>query len=425
MTSHRAASPARPAHRRWTRTRRRQAFVAAAAIAIGAGFAIHGVASAAPQTLSVGATGSYKTIQSALNAAKAGDTVEVSAGTYAEALKFPTSGSASTGYITLRSKAGAKVVVDGKNSLKSGNGLVSLDGRSYIKIAGLTITNSPTHGIYGNQASNIQISDTEVSNTRNGGLVLLNGANAVIDGNNVHHTNQAGTSASNEAMSLVNYDTVDIRNNEVHDSGEEGIDVKYETRNALVHGNRVYNNRGPNIYADSVHDVKIFDNIVSGATNTSKPGILVAVESYSPTKRLSNVDIYNNVLTGNAGGGIGLWKEGSGTMSNIRILNNVAYNNKRAGIVFSTSGFSGTNIIRNNILTGNPSATSGGTNGFTIDHNLTTGDAKFVNAAGGDFHLQPGSPAIDAGVATLAPTVDIAGTARPKGGAVDVGVYER
>lgn len=425
MTSHRAASPARPARRRWTRTRRRQTFVAAAAVAIGAGFAIHGVASAAPQTLSVGATGSYKTIQSALNAAKAGDTVEVSAGTYAEALKFPTSGSASAGYITLRSKAGAKVVVDGKNSLKSGNGLVSLDGRSYIKISGLTITNSPTHGIYGNQASNIQISDTEVSNTRNGGLVLLNGANAVIDGNDVHHTNQAGTSASNEAMSLVNYDTVDIRNNEVHDSGEEGIDVKYETRNAQVHGNRVYNNRGPNIYADSVHDVKIFDNVVTGATNTSKPGILVAVESYSPTKRLSNVDIYNNVLVGNAGGGIGLWKEGGGTMSNIRILNNVAYDNKRAGIVFSTSGFSGSNVIRNNILTGNPSAISGGTGGFTVDHNLTTGDAKFVDAAGGDFHLQTGSPAIDAGVSTPVPTVDIAGTARPKGAAVDLGVFER
>ncbi len=421
MTSHRVATPVR---RRWSRARRRQTFVAAAVLAIGAGFAIHGVASAAPQTLSVGGGSSYKTIQSALNAAKPGDTVEVSAGTYPEALKFPTSGT-SAGWITLRSKAGAKVVVDGRNSLKSGNGLVSLDGRSYIRISGLTITNSPTHGIYGTNASNIQISQTEVSHTRNGGLVLLNGANAVIDGNNVHHTNQAGTSASNEAVSLVNYDTVDIKNNQVHDNGEEGIDVKYETRNAQVHGNRVYNNRGPNIYADSVHDVKIFDNVVTGATNSSKPGILIAVESYSPTKKLARVDVYNNVLTGNAGGGIGLWKEGGGTMSDIHITNNVAYANKRAGIVFNTSGFSGTNVIRNNILTGNPSPISGGTAGFTVDHNLTTGDPKFVDAAAGDFHLQAGSPAINAGVSTLAVAVDAAGIARPKGGAFDLGVFER
>ncbi len=48
----------------------------------------------------------------------------------------------------------------------------------------------------------------------------------------------------------------------------------------------------------------------------------------------------------------------------------------------------------------------------------------FVNAAGYDLHLRPGSPAIDAGIGDLAPPTDIEGTPRPQGATVDAGAYE-
>lgn len=55
-------------------------------------------------------------------------------------------------------------------------------------------------------------------------------------------------------------------------------------------------------------------------------------------------------------------------------------------------------------------------------------DPKFVKRSWGgkgDYHLQASSPCLDAGTATGAPSVDLAGTSRPQGDAVDMGAYEQ
>ena len=51
-------------------------------------------------------------------------------------------------------------------------------------------------------------------------------------------------------------------------------------------------------------------------------------------------------------------------------------------------------------------------------------DPLFVAPATGDYHLQAGSPAVDAGV-DVGLTYDRDGNARPAGTAPDVGPYER
>jgi len=56
------------------------------------------------------------------------------------------------------------------------------------------------------------------------------------------------------------------------------------------------------------------------------------------------------------------------------------------------------------------------------------GDPLFVSPAfgtNGDYHVNNGSPAIDAGTSESAPSIDIDGNTRPQGSGYDIGCYER
>ncbi len=79
-------------------------------------------------------------------------------------------------------------------------------------------------------------------------------------------------------------------------------------------------------------------------------------------------------------------------------------------------------VVRNNLSTDYQLE---GTN-VTEDHNTTLQDLAtyFVDPAKLDLHLLPGSPAVDAGSADLAPSTDLEGIPRPQGAGVDLGAYE-
>lgn len=343
-------------------------------------------------------------IQSALDSANAGDTVVVKPGNYTGTVTFKKND------VTLQGEPGA--IINGSGN--TARGLITFDGRSNIKIIGMTVTNAGGHGMYGGGGvSNITIQGNTVSKSKDGGIFVGDGSNVVIDGNTVTENNGGAAGgdieqAANEGITLFNIKTFEIKNNIVHGNFEEGIDVKNGTTDGSIHNNSVYDNNGPNIYIDGASNTKVYSNIAHSARGSSKAGIGLAVESGGSA---SNLEIYNNILYNNPGGGIDSWV---GNYSNVKAINNTIANNGKGAI--TGSGISNS-IARNNIIFNN--AISAG--GYTQDHNLTT-DPGFVSAT--DFHLKAGSPAIDAGANDGAPTTDFAGAARPVGSAVDIGAYE-
>lgn len=368
------------------------------------------------RTITVGPDGEFATIQEAADVARAGDNVEIAAGVYDGGLNLTTSGTPDQ-YITFYGKGGPAVVTGGGGE----EGLIAIGSSSWIRFIDVTSRGSGGFGIMANGASDLVFQNVTVDGSQDGGLVMLNTSNVLVDGCEITGTNAEGTSADHEALSLGSGGSnFEVRNCTVHDNGEEGIDVKYaDDARAKIHDNVVYGNRGPNVYVDSSSNVEVFNNTIYATGHESKAGIMLAVEDYSESKVLDNVKVYNNVLYGNANAGLTFWKEGDGSISNIQIVNNTFHGNA-AGAVTSSTDIGGENLLRNNIF-GEGDVTL---DNFVTDHNVT-GDPGFVNPEAGDFHLSPGSAAIDAGTGQSAPMFDRDNQPRPAGAAVDAGAYEQ
>jgi uncharacterized repeat protein (TIGR01451 family) len=130
--------------------------------------------------------------------------------------------------------------------------------------------------------------------------------------------------------------------------------------------------------------------------------------------------ILNNVFTGNnaepgimggMGGGLFIDADNAIIRNNI-IINNHAY--IPGSGIYNAKGVSPDyNDIWNNDTGGTPPGT----------HNLSA-DPLLVDPANGDFHLEPGSPCIDAGDPDHHPETDFEGDLRPMGAAPDIGVDE-
>lgn len=348
-------------------------------------------------------------IADALAEAKPGDTVLVPGGTYPGGLDVEVDGAPGKP-ITIQAAPGEKVTITGGGG---GNGLVSLDNRSWITMIGISVKGSGRHGIYAHRASNIVLRDCEVADSQDGGIVFLESKNIKVQRCDIHGNNARGTSASNEAMSFDHTENFEISFSTVHDNGEEGIDAKYESRNGRIFNNTVDGNRGPNIYIDSARDIEVFNNTVTNTTHESKAGIAIAVEDYSETRRAANIKVYNNVVRGNAGGGIGFWTESSGTFSGIQIINNTVVKNAKSDLKFDGGSFTGTNILRNNIFG------SGSAGSFAADNNIFGAIDGILDGA---LKLIKGSKAAGAGNPEGAPAFDITGIKR--GSRIDLGAYQ-
>jgi hypothetical protein len=378
----------------------------------------------------------FKTINTALNKAVAGDTVMARGGIYYEKISFPKSGTSEKN-ITLKAYAGEKPVIDGSKILVTGwQALVTFNAVRYITIEGFDICNlfSSTHNtdpegiyIYGN-SKDITIKNCNIYNIKSSAtlndwrsghaiLVIGNGtaaiSNLVITGCTVHDT-QTGTS---ENITLAgNVDGFTISHNTLYNTENIGIIIAggdnlnptgnvatNYARNGVVSDNTLYNISMTNSVdvwgANNYGAIAIY---VCGGAGTviernkvynSDRGIgLVSESNIYPTKTsiVRNNFVYNCWRTGIYMGDYLNYTTG-GT-KNCYVVNNTLFQNNRAPGAFGEiegeirlTEHCDSNVVKNNIVYARATDvfihkyTSTGSHNI-IDNNLyyTTGTAKWI-----------------------------------------------
>jgi hypothetical protein len=366
--------------------------------------------------------GSYPTIQAAIDAAAAGDTVRVAPGLFRENIDFK--GKA----ITVESAQGpGSTTIDGGNLDRVVN-FHSGETRSSV-LQGFTIQHGlTTSGTNGYDGAGIGISfssptiqgDVVANNVSGGdgaGISVYFGSPAILGNTITGNTKAAGwTGQAGGGISL------------------DGAD----STNSQVIGNTITNNHsywGGAMELDASGSPTISNNRMSGNSAESDGGGIWSINASSPL-------MVQNVIVGNQsptlGGGMFF---GMGTLVNNTIAGNTAAEGAALYGVGSAQLF-------NNILESSGASAvecSAGTSPV-LDHNdaFGSGSAGFdggcVSAlgtngnisadplfvGGGSYRLQAGSPAIDAGsdAAPSLPATDLDGLPRISGGAVDLGAYE-
>ena len=328
----------------------------------------------------------FRTIKKAASVVKPGTTVHVAPGTYAETITSKVSGTASgrIRYVSDK-KWGAKLVpAAGANTMwKVDGGYTDIDG--------------------------FQIDGTGSTSVRQG--IYLTGGNSSVRNSWVHHVAENSGCDGNGGAGMVAdqyrgaaFKNYDFTGNLVHDIGGscDAIQGIYHASSGTVKNNIVYaSNYGIHLYHDD-HDVDVVNNTVFGNRSYGivYGGCLAAQNNGCPT---SGVNIHNNIVYDNAGGITGPDPEED--TGNNSIKNNVVFGNG----VYGDFGW----------LAANAQSQVSGT---------ISADPQFVNyirTGGGDYRVKNTSPAIGKGLSTYAPSTDINGTARPRGGRIDIGAFQK
>jgi hypothetical protein len=391
----------------------------------------------------------WKTIQKAATAAKAGDRIIVRKGTYAERVQFNVSGKEG---LPIVFEALGEVVVKGPPALQHWEAVLDIRKRSHLVVKGFRVQDSNWFGIGIHTCDHVTVQGCATSNTQASGIYARDSTEIVVDGNDVTMAclYEGDKGGSQECISIASVKGFRVSNNKVHDTtgkkhGGEGIDAKESAQDGVVEKNVVWNLPRLGIYVDSWNGLAKGIVVRKNTVHDCSCGIAVSSEDGGTVEDLR---IENNLVYANRERGIvvSAWVK-NGPKRNIAIVNNtaVANGNRKgnwgAGIAVEKTDVTGL-VIRNNVLSrnfGSPIEDASGKNPV-VDRNLVDagrkggrdakagtnleGDPLFVDPENGDYRLQAGSPAINAGAAEGAPADDLEDWPRPYAGGIDLGCYE-
>ena len=319
----------------------------------------------------------YTSIQAAVDAASAGDTILVARGTYIEQVIVPED----KDDLTIRSQAPRQAVIQATDTLTGANAIVTVDGADGVTLRGFTITgpavtaNSLTAGVAIVDGGSATIRDNVITGIRNDPLdgvqtgigIIVDGfdaeTTAVIQNNTITDYQKGGIVVfGDEASATVTGNTV-VGAGPTDLIAQNGIQVS-DGADAVVSDNRVSGNVytgadvvATGIYVDTAGDVSVIDNRVFENQN----GMLILNQDF--------ILVAGNRVTDNTRDGIDIGSVNGGLLIDNRVedngldgvvlsdVTNLGMNGNRirnnAGYGLAITGESSENIIFGNILRGN------------------------------------------------------------------------
>ncbi len=387
----------------------------------------------------------WKTLQHAANVVGPGDSVTARAGNYV-GFDLRRSGTAAAP-IVFNAEPG--VLINSASQVRhndSGTFLdgINLEGASYIVVDGFSVSGMPEAGVRSvgfadGFASHITIRN--VTSTNNGVWGIFTGHvdDLLIEKNVTSGSiKEHGIYVSNSGDRPVIRDNVIFNNHGsgIHMNGDLSQGGDGIISNAVVSGNRIYNNAIPNptfptlgggsgINMDGVQNSRIENNLVYG--NHASGISLYKIDGYDGSK--NNLVVNNTVYEPSDGRwALNIQSGSTGNMA----LNNILISDHpfRGAIDISADSLSGFTSNYNAVIS--RFTTNGGNTiqtlaqwrantGQDINSLVATAANLFVNSAGNDYHLLTTSPAKNAGTSQSAPPADFDGLPRKAGAAFDIG----
>jgi parallel beta-helix repeat protein len=328
---------------------------------------------------------------------------------------------------TVWTKHGSNPVLSQGNPTQWGSPVVTFrESSGEAVLDGLTITGGSARyggGIYVFEALAAIRNCTVTGNAaRNygGGVYLVGTMGVSLIENTVVSSNTAGWAGGiyiGRASSTVSATL--IINNAARES-VGGLFIQSSPQSTLI-STTVANNAaraGGGIEISGGSALNIYSSRIDGNLAGQKAGVWVQ----HSTLTMTNSFVVDNHAIAGKPGAMSFWRS-SGRLVNVTIADNSA-SNGTGGISFAADQPGGSLVILNSILVFNGNddlscsnsacsvAYSDVQEGFAGSGNISA-DPLFVDRAQGDYHLEFGSPAIDAGVSEGAPATDFEGDPRP------------
>ncbi|MCK5603895.1 right-handed parallel beta-helix repeat-containing protein [Candidatus Pacearchaeota archaeon] len=238
--------------------------------------------------------------------------------------------------------------------------------------------------------------------------------------NKYDHGIYAGTYASTQ-----NIEYYDIGWNEFYNLGDSVSGIYIHPKDGDVteprkyadeidiHDNICYNLEHAGIHiASRVEDIRIYNNIIYACGSDSLRGA-IHFNTFDPT--VSDVKVYNNTIYSASSRALIIFDNSI----NAEMKNNIFYTLSDTKYYHEEDNFDGTHTSDFDVWYGTTTTPAWANNPIEAD-------PDFVSPNNDNFHLNAGSPAVDAGTDTVSGvvTLDFDGIARPQDAGFDAGVYE-